>query len=140
MAIQSFYFLIFWGVALAIAAVCQMIENKLKKEDHSGIKLVLIIASYIFACLFDWKFAVELFAYTLFIYAIGRGLVHCGARVEKWIFSVGIICSMIFLCIFKYGNSVMDVCGSLFGTESVTFRFVMPLGLSYYTFSGIWRI
>lgn len=137
MAIHSFYFLLFWGAVLVIALICQFIEKKLKKENYVGMKLVLVIASYIFATLYDWKFAVELFIFTLFIYIIGKKIEHGMTKRRKIFLYIGVSISIVFLCVFKYGNSVLDTCERLFGNNSIAFKLIMPLGLSYYVFSAI---
>lgn len=137
MAVHSFYFLLFWGAILVIALICQFIEKKLKKENYVGMKLVLVIASYIFATLYDWKFAVELFIFTLFIYIIGKKIEHGMTKKRKIFLFIGVSISIAFLCVFKYGNSVLDTCERIFGNNSIAFKFIMPLGLSYYVFSAI---
>ena len=117
--------------------VLQIIRtNSKKKKINSEIGrfqlLLLLFFSYFFILKSSWQFCVCIFAYTLFVYIIGL-YVHN----RKSILVVGIIVSVIMLGYFKYTNFFIAEFGNVFGTDIVTLNIILPLGISFYTFSGI---
>lgn len=71
-------------------------------------------------------------AYTCFVYVVGLF-----AKKNKVVLSLGTIASILMLGYFKYTNFFISEFGRLFGSDTVTLNIILPLGISFYTFSGL---
>lgn len=127
---QIFSILFFSLTAVVLATI--FLGNKLCKEDSGKIafsKWVLLIASYLFVGYADYRFLLVLAALT--------GIVWLCAKKEGCI-KFGIIAAVLALAFFKYTNFFAESFSRLFGKEDFTTRnIIMPLGISFYTFSAI---
>lgn len=103
-------------------------------------KLFLLTASYVFYGLFDVRFAILLFGLTAAVYLLG-GQIARGrrGRANAWL-SVGL--NLGVLGLFKYAGFFLASAAAgfqFFGLTTVppALRFLLPVGLSFYTFQAI---
>lgn len=67
-----------------------------------------------------------------FVYVVGLF-----ANKRKVILATGIVVSIIMLGYFKYANFFISEFGQILGTDEVVLNIILPVGISFYTFSGI---
>lgn len=103
--------------------------------------ILIILASYVFYGLWDWRFLSLIFLSTTIDYLVGLKIFDSQRKKRKkmWLW-----CSVIFnvglLGFFKYFNFFVDAwvdMFSLFGYEiksTWTLRVLLPVGISFYTF------
>lgn len=103
--------------------------------------ILIILASYVFYGLWDWRFLSLIFLSTTIDYLVGLKIFDSQSKKRKkmWLW-----CSVIFnvglLGFFKYFNFFVDAwvdMFSLFGYEiksTWTLRVLLPVGISFYTF------
>lgn len=121
---------IFFGL-VAVIFILLISINKIFKDDRKAIKItnaVLLIASYIFVAYADWRFALVLAGLTLSTW-------YCAKRksTEK----CGIIIAVLTLVFFKYTNFFIESFAKIFGADYTILNIILPLGISFYTFSAI---
>jgi len=91
-------------------------------------KWSLLIGSYMFVVYADIRFAIVLFATTCTTWYF--------APKKKWGF-VGIVLPLLALSYFKYTNFFIDSFADIFHLDHRTLSIVLPIGISFYTFSAI---
>ncbi len=91
-------------------------------------KIILLIGSYIFIAYADIRFAIVLFIITLSTWYF--------ASKPKWNF-MGILLPILALTYFKYANFFIESFAELFGVDHKTLEIMLPIGMSFYTFSAI---
>ena len=121
---------IFFGL-VAVIFILLISINKIFKDDRKAIKItnaVLLIASYIFVAYADWRFALVLAGLTLSTW-------YCAKRksTEK----CGIIIAVLTLVFFKYTSFFIESFAKIFGADYTILNIILPLGISFYTFSAI---
>jgi len=105
--------------------------------------LLLVIASYIFYGLWDWRFLSLILFSTLVDFFIGILLSkEHNTKKRKLFLWVSILVNLGFLGFFKYYNffvdnfaAVFSLFGTKFNTSSLTI--VLPVGISFYTFQTL---
>ncbi|MEW7291188.1 MBOAT family O-acyltransferase [Aquimarina sp. 2304DJ70-9] len=113
---------------------------------HKNLKLqnlLLVIASYIFYGLWDWKFLSLILFSTSIDFFVGILLSkenHLGKR--KLLLWVSILTNLGFLGFFKYYNFFVDnfvTVFSVFGTSfnASSLNIILPVGISFYTFQTL---
>ena len=109
-----------------------------KKRIHQNI--LLLLASYVFYGLWDWRFLSLLIGSTLIDYFAGKAIQKAiNPLYKKGYLWFSIIWNLGILITFKYFNFFLDSFYLLFGQESAFdgynfWNVVIPLGLSFYTF------
>jgi alginate O-acetyltransferase complex protein AlgI len=105
--------------------------------------ILLLIASYLFYGLWDWRFLGLLVASSLLDYFVGLAIHGAEKKVTKriWLYT-SIFWNLGILLSFKYFNFFVGEFNALFSSEDVTTSFtiwnaIIPLGLSFYTFQTI---
>ncbi|MDR7088987.1 MBOAT family O-acyltransferase [Cellvibrio fibrivorans] len=110
-----------------------------------GVKaqnLLLLVASYLFYCSFDWRFAFLLLNFSLVILALAQAVQgHHGNR-RRWPVIAGVVLALVNLGIFKYYNFFREESLALLtplfnGASLPVLEFVLPVGISFYTFQGL---
>lgn len=121
--------LVFFGLLtvtyLALYIVSKFISVSLKKKISN---IILLVASYSFIVYADYRFAIILFAITVSTWL-------CSKR-DKLI-SVGIVVALLSLAFFKYLNFFIESFSKLFGNDFTLLHVILPIGISFYTFSAI---
>lgn len=104
--------------------------------------LLLLVASYLFYCSFDWRFALLLLNFSLVILALAQAVQgHNGTR-RRWPVIAGVVLALVNLGIFKYYNFFREESLALLtplfnGASLPVLEFVLPVGISFYTFQGL---
>ncbi|MGE3540339.1 MAG: MBOAT family protein [Candidatus Tectimicrobiota bacterium] len=108
--------------------------------DHTWQKRVLIIASYLFYCSWQWQFGFLLLGVSLFNWAYGRWIIP--KTQHSWPVMLGILINLTPLVYFKYTafflTNLTIALNTLGGHWSSVFQeLILPLGISFFTFQGI---
>lgn len=108
--------------------------------------MLLLLASYTFYGLWNWRCLPLLFATSLVAYGAGiyfkkhndEGNLIIGKTTRWWISCVSIVFCLGILGYFKYANfflqSINDIVG---GARFEALNIILPVGISFYTFSAI---
>ena len=113
--------------------------------SHKAQNTLLLVASYVFYALFDWRLVPILIMITLINYFLAIGIEGSrllGSRRGKIYLILSVVANGALLGFFKYFNffadSVVHVLNR-FGLHpsEVTLKILIPLGISYYTFMGL---
>ena len=106
--------------------------SRFAKSDHAkaaGAKWLLLAASYVFAGWADVRFALVLALLTVVTWFCGKD----GKRGK-----LGILAALLALAYFKYTGFFLDSFSRLLGrADFPTLEILLPLGISFYTFSAI---
>ena len=102
--------------------------------------IVLLVASYIFYGLWDWRFLSLIIASSFVDYLAGRAIGASGSKKFKKLYLfLSIVWNLGVLFIFKYYNFFAEGFANLFhlSTQGHTYNsldIILPVGLSFYTF------
>ena len=104
--------------------------------------LLLLGASYLFYCSFDWRFAFLLLNFSLVILALAQMVQGDNGVRRRWPVVLGVVLALVNLGIFKYYNffreEAMGLLAPFFNGASLpVLEFVLPVGISFYTFQGL---
>lgn len=120
---------VFFGL-IALVFLILWVLNKFIQSDKKVVSIsnwVLLVASFVFVAWADYRFALVL-------------AILC---ISTWFFgkqkntAVGIIIAIIVLAFFKYTNFFIESFARIFGNDSTILNIILPIGLSFYTFSAI---
>ena len=126
------FFILFWMYWL----LCK------KKNTQNAL---LLLASYVFYGLWDWRCLFLLFATSIVAYGAGvyfkknpeptKSFLH---RSTRWWVSCGaVVFSLAVLGYFKYANFFLQSISALSGGGYEPLNIILPVGISFYTFSAI---
>ncbi|MBQ2939375.1 MAG: MBOAT family protein [Clostridia bacterium] len=139
MALNSFSFLIwFCGLFLVLLVI-----ELLKKRIHSPLiqqsqPVVLLIFSYLTLFAVDWRFLLCVLLITAWTFAFGFFLGNAAATVRKrLLLAAGITGILLSLGYFKYTNFFLTEVAALLGTTAQRIEIILPIGISFYSFSAI---
>ena len=125
------FVLFFWGYWL-------FCRNKASQN------MVLLLASYVFYGLYDWRCVPLLLATSLVAYGTGlillchnNNIYIFGKHLRWWACLGSVVFSLAILAYFKYANFFLQSFSDLSGGRYVPFRIILPIGISFYTFSTI---
>lgn len=121
-------FILYWFVA----------ERNIKLQN-----LIVVIASYVFYGMWDWRFLSLIFFSSFVDYLVGIGLSNkLNKRIRKLLLLISIFINLGFLGVFKYYNFFLDnfkeaftFLGYSINTESL--NIILPVGISFYTFQTL---
>lgn len=105
--------------------------------------LLLLVASYFFYGLWDWRFLSLIFASSIIDYYVGIWLESSNdTRKRKGLLWISIIWNLGVLFVFKYYNFFIAEFSELFNLNQENFAFsslqvILPVGLSFYTFQTL---
>jgi alginate O-acetyltransferase complex protein AlgI len=131
MTFTTLTFLIFF---VAVFALYWSLRNRMAQN------VLLVIASYVFYGWWDWRFCWLMLASSLLDYFVGLGLDRgTNERKRKWLLALGMCGNLSMLCYFKYFNFFaenLQIAAASVGwnLDVPTLRFVLPVGISFYTF------
>lgn len=134
MSLNSFYFVVYFSGLYIILYALQRFRKRGGVDCKIGCiqLIILLLFSYFLIYKSSWKFCVCVLAYTCFVYVVGRFV-----NKNKVALSAGIIVSILMLGYFKYTNFFISEFGRIFGADTVILNIILPLGISFYTFSGL---
>ena len=122
-------FLVFLVILLIVMHFCK----KLLPQN-----IILLVASYVFYALGDWRFLLMLAAISVLMWLFGRIIAgNRGTKRARLALIGGIALDLAVLGLFKYFNFFAESFGKLFGTSFTTLKLVLPIGLSFYIFQAI---
>lgn len=131
MTLNSFRFIVYFAAFVVVLSILQLIRRKYEAVGKLQL-ILLLLFSYFFIYKSSWKFCICVLAYTCFVYVVGLFV-----KKNKAVLSLGIIASILMLGYFKYTNFFISEFGRIFGADTVTLNIILPLGISFYTFSGL---
>lgn len=100
--------------------------------------LWLAAASLFFYGWWNVKFVPLLLASIAFNYATGYAIGHArDPRTARYLLAAGILADLMLLGVFKYANFFIDSINDLFGLNVELAKIVLPLGISFFTFTQI---
>lgn len=114
-----------------------------KKRFITGGKLWLVLASFVFYGYWSVSYIPLLMGSILFNFLIGGAAspyttrINLSAAKRKWVLIVGIAGNLLLLGYFKYTNFLIDNFNALTGSEIHFMHILLPLGISFYTFTQI---
>ncbi len=97
-------------------------------------KWFLLLASYAFMTAADLRFSLCLLALTALTYVCGLHI--AGANGRRWL-TLGVAAALAQLAVFKYLDFFVGSVCALLGAEGPALHLLVPLGVSFYTFSAI---
>jgi alginate O-acetyltransferase complex protein AlgI len=110
------------------------------KRSHPLALLWLAVASLFFYSWWDVRFVGLLSGSIVFNYSVGyliRDRHSLYAGQAKWILTGGIMANLMLLGYFKYANFFIENINSLIHTSFSTSDILLPLGISFFTFTQI---
>ena len=112
----------------------------LKQKSYKKYSTLLLVESYAFIIISDWKTAICLFLQTIIVYFVSKGMnkYRNNRRLFITIFTCGIVFSIGQLITYKYCDFLVQSIGEILGFtyETKIIHFV-PLGISFFTFSAV---
>ena len=135
MLFNSIDFAIFLPIVFTLYWV---LRNQLKLQN-----LLIVIASYIFYGMWDWRFLFLILFSTVVDYTMGILIERNDSKNKKKLFLwISILVNLGFLGYFKYSNFFLEnfVYAFSFLGQDLKFRgleIVLPVGISFYTFQTL---
>lgn len=132
MVINSFNFMIFFGIFFLIYYIPL-------KEKTSAQNLWLLIASFLFYGLTDWKMLFTLFVVIVVFYFLGLYIRKTTPQRASFFITLGVVGGAGMLVYFKYLNFFIDSFAAMLtsiglSTNVMTFNIIFPIGISFFTF------
>jgi alginate O-acetyltransferase complex protein AlgI len=99
----------------------------------------LVLASIVFYSWWDWHFTIILFISVCFNYGVGVLLARTppDARQRQIVLMAAVAVDLAVLGWFKYVNFLIDSAGSLLGLPLPHYGVLLPIGISFFTFTQI---
>ena len=116
---------------VGVAFLLSYIFFKAIKDDRTAAlasNIVLLVLSYIFVIYIDYRFALVLMGLTLVTWL-------CAKKTK--LIPPGIILSLCALAFFKYTDFFIGSFAKIIGNDHNALNIILPLGISFYTFSAI---
>lgn len=124
-----------FGIFLAVVFILYWLlgSNRVKAQN-----ILLLVASYFFYGIWDWKFLLLIFFSSIVDYYAGRGIAASPSKSRKklWVY-LSIFWNLGVLFTFKYFNFFIDNFKALLDLSETgysTLNIIIPVGLSFYTF------
>lgn len=113
----------------------------LGKKHVVAQNLLLLVASYIFYCWWDWRFGLLLAFSTLLDFFSGKAIAATTRHKKTWLY-ISIAINLLLLLFFKYcnffiGSAVAVLSQMGFGVNLPLLHIILPIGISFYTFHGV---
>lgn len=104
--------------------------------------LLLLVASYVFYGLWDWRFLGLLVASSVVDYLVGLAITkRSNQNSKRWLLAISLIWNLGVLVLFKYFGFFLEGFSSLFNLDITAgynfWNIAIPVGLSFYTFQTI---
>ncbi len=138
MSLNSFSFITCFFALLGIQAILQIIRNHIcekRKNILSTIQIIILFfASIGFMALADYSFCICLIMLTAVTYILA---IKAEKTQKKIYVTVGAFFALLLLGYFKYCDFFVGNIMRFLGMRTDHFNIIIPLGISYYTFSSI---
>jgi D-alanyl-lipoteichoic acid acyltransferase DltB (MBOAT superfamily) len=112
----------------------------LGRRHQRAAALWLALGSLFFYAWWDSRYLLLLLASIGFNYAIGLALARLNGRQLRWrgaLLAAGVSGDLLLLAYYKYANFFVDTLNALAGTHHAIGQIVLPLGISFFTFTQI---
>lgn len=129
--------------SLQYAAFLPLVLALYWRLGRRGQNRLLLVASYVFYGLWDWRFCLLMAFTTAVDFAVGRALAATeDERRRRLVFAVSLVTNLGVLGFFKYAGFFVDSAARLLSSIGIdgqlpTLRILLPVGISFYTFHGI---
>lgn len=140
MSFVSFQFIAFFVMIYLINWIYVGKCKLFKQDKYKGYKVILVLESYVFILISDWKTAVCLIILTILCYFIARGIekYETNEKMRGLLLGIGVIFSVGQLVFYKYCNFLIEIiCGVTRRDNNYNLNIYLPLGISFFTFSAI---
>jgi D-alanyl-lipoteichoic acid acyltransferase DltB (MBOAT superfamily) len=133
MVFTSLHFVAFFAVVYALYRVL----------PHRGQNWLLLLASYYFYAVWDWRFLSLLIGSTVVDYAVSHAIARAeDPRRRKHLLWLSLLFNFGMLGFFKYFNFFADSLASVFESlgwhlDPITIHVILPIGISFYTFMTV---
>ena len=127
---MQFFTIAFLALVTIVFIAIKLCNTFIKSKNTRIItaNAILLAASYIFIIYADYRFALAIAALTIMTWLF--------AKKEKLI-PLGIVLAVLSLGFFKYTNFFIESFSKLFGNDFTALNLIIPIGVSFYTFSAI---
>jgi alginate O-acetyltransferase complex protein AlgI len=137
---MTFYSMHFIILFLATVSMLSMLNVSSKRMEEHTVKnirnIILLVVSYVFIGIVDWIFCIILAFITIVTY-LSAIQVYDNSRNRIWLI-IGIFVPLATLGVFKYYNFFYESFSKLLGLSHGRISgLILPLGISFYTFSAI---
>ena len=137
---MSFLNLKFYLCFFVIYIICLLLQIVLKKKkrvsNEAKKTLLLFFSIYVIYC-YDVRFCFCIVATTVVAYVCGFLIERNRDRGTKWITTFGVTILVFSLAYFKYYNFFVGSIVELAGGGWHSLDIILPIGISFYTFSAI---
>lgn len=140
MSFSSPRFVIFFIVIYVILWINRGFSSILKGINQEIVsQRIILLASYLFLYLIDYRFCFCLFFITCLTYftAVKIDQNRKEHKYYKKYLVIGIAISLGMLGVFKYFNFFVSSLCEWIGKDYVSIHFILPVGISFYVFSAI---
>lgn len=138
MSLNSFFFIVSFCLLVAVLYVVQAVEM-IWKDKQSIIGqfqlFVILFFSIWFVIAWDWRYLICAVAYSSSVYVLG--ILEERTKYRRAVLLVGLVGSILMLGYFKYTNFFIDSFSAIFDIPAKRISIILPVGISFYTFSGI---
>lgn len=141
-SLNSFSFVMAFSILLAFMAVFQALRKYGTNMDFlcGRVQLIiLLVFSYTFICLTDFRFGVCVAAETLITYSTGLILSANNKSpkgTRKFSMCAGVSLILLILGYFKYCGFFLNSFSHLIGKD-IHLNIILPIGISFYSFTAI---
>ena len=136
MALNNFFFLLIFAVILCGYWLLGVLFQK-KTCRKDVMTIYLLLCSYAIIAISDIRFLLCVAAITIIAYIIPIAYSRNALGLAKVWISAGVVANLFFLGVFKYFNFFYGEIIALLGRESAALKIILPVGISFYTFSAI---
>ena len=139
MSFTSFRFILFFVIIYIVNWIYVGIQKACNCKNQNAYRMLLLLESYVFILVADWKTALSLFVLTTasFLVAVGIDKYREKAVLAKSCLLCGLILAVGQLAWFKYYDFLAQNISALVGWEYNATNPYSPLGISFFTFSAI---
>lgn len=136
MALNNFFFLIIFAVILCGYWLLGFLFQK-KACRKNIMTIYLLLCSYAIVAISDIRFLICVAAITVIAYLTPLAYKKSALGIANGWIRIGVIANLLFLGVFKYFDFFYGEISALLGRESVALKIILPIGISFYTFSAI---
>ena len=136
MALNNFFFLLIFAVILCGYWLLGLLFRE-KDCRKKVMTTYLLLCSYGIIAISDVRFLLCVAAITVIAYLTPHAFKKSVLGISGGWIRIGVIANLLFLGVFKYFNFFYGEISALLGRESAALKIILPVGISFYTFSAI---